>query len=107
MAVLTSEEHQTQLAFIDTPGVIETPSYQLQSTMMEAVKGSLNTADVILVLTDVFSTVPLSPDDAVLTKLQVMLVSPNPSPSRPHPPPPYTTPPHPSLTKCRKLLRRS
>ncbi|GMH52623.1 hypothetical protein TL16_g01271 [Triparma laevis f. inornata] len=70
MAVLTSEEHQTQLAFIDTPGVIESPSYKLQSTMMEAVKGSLNQAEVIMVLSDVFSTVPLSEDDAILTRLQ-------------------------------------
>ena len=70
LAVLTSEEHETQLAFLDTPGVIEQTKYKLQDTMMEAVAGSLHSSEVILVLSDIFSTVPLSKDDKILQKLR-------------------------------------
>eukprot|EP00518_Triparma_eleuthera_P012503 CAMPEP_0182473786 /NCGR_PEP_ID=MMETSP1319-20130603/24564_1 /TAXON_ID=172717 /ORGANISM="Bolidomonas pacifica, Strain RCC208" /LENGTH=369 /DNA_ID=CAMNT_0024674621 /DNA_START=318 /DNA_END=1424 /DNA_ORIENTATION=- len=70
LAVLTSEEHETQLAFLDTPGVISKTRYKLQDTMMEAVQGSLHSSEVILVLTDVFSTVPFSEDDKILQKLK-------------------------------------
>ena len=38
--------------------------------MMEAVQGSLHSSEVILVLTDVFSTVPFSEDDKILQKLK-------------------------------------
>jgi len=61
-------EENVQLAFTDTPGVIENPSYMLQEGMMEAVKGALNEADVILLVTDVFST-PI-PDDTLFNKIQ-------------------------------------
>lgn len=66
LGILT--EPNVQLAFLDTPGVIENPSYLLQEGMMEAVKGALNDADVILLVTDVFST-PL-PDDSLFAKIQ-------------------------------------
>jgi small GTP-binding protein len=66
LGILT--EQNVQLAFLDTPGVIENPSYLLQEGMMEAVKGALNDADVILLVTDIFST-PL-PDDDLFAKIQ-------------------------------------
>lgn len=68
LGILT--EQNVQLAFLDTPGVIKNPSYLLQEGMMEAVKGALNDADVILLVTDVFST-PL-PDDDLFAKIQLL-----------------------------------
>lgn len=41
-----------QIIFSDTPGIIE-PKYKLHEKMMEAVQGSLEDADVALLITDV------------------------------------------------------
>ena len=41
-----------QIVFSDTPGVIK-PSYTLQTSMMNAVQGSLIDADIILLVTDI------------------------------------------------------
>jgi len=62
-----------QLAFTDTPGIIENPAYRLQEGMMEAVKGALKDADVILVVTDLFST-PI-PDDVMFQGIQTVCAS--------------------------------
>ena len=56
-----------QLCFMDTPGVIEDPAYKLQEGMMEAVKGAFTDSDVLLIVTDLFST-PI-PDDTLFHKL--------------------------------------
>jgi GTPase len=48
-AILTSEEYQ--IIFSDTPGIID-PKYKLHEKMMNAVKGSLEDADVALLLAD-------------------------------------------------------
>ncbi|UEG48688.1 GTPase Era [Ferruginibacter lapsinanis] len=48
-AILTSDEYQ--IIFSDTPGIIE-PKYKLHEKMMQAVKGSLEDADVALLITD-------------------------------------------------------
>lgn len=48
-AILTSSEYQ--VIFSDTPGIIE-PKYKLHEKMMQAVKGSLEDADVALLITD-------------------------------------------------------
>jgi len=56
-----------QLCFMDTPGVIEDPAYKLQEGMMEAVKGAFTDSDVLLLVTDLFST-PI-PDDTLFHKL--------------------------------------
>ena len=48
-AILTSPEYQ--IIFSDTPGIIE-PKYKLHEKMMQAVKGSLEDADVALLITD-------------------------------------------------------
>jgi len=48
--ILTEKDYQ--LVFSDTPGIIE-PKYKLHNKMMEAVKGSLEDADVALLLVDV------------------------------------------------------
>jgi small GTP-binding protein len=69
LGVLTSDASKCQLCFLDTPGVIENPSYKLQEGMMEAVKGAFRDSDVILVVTDMFST-PI-PDDDLFRKLNL------------------------------------
>ena len=69
LGVLTNEEQQCQICFMDTPGVIEDPAYKLQEGMMEAVQGAFRDADVILVITDLFST-PI-PDDTLFQKLNL------------------------------------
>jgi len=48
-AILTSPDYQ--VVFSDTPGIIE-PKYKLHEKMMQAVKGSLEDADVALLITD-------------------------------------------------------
>lgn len=49
-AILTEKDYQ--IIFSDTPGIIE-PKYKLHEKMMEAVRGSLEDADVALLITDV------------------------------------------------------
>jgi GTP-binding protein Era len=48
--ILTAENHQ--IIFSDTPGIIE-PKYKLHEKMMQAVKSSLEDADVALLIVDV------------------------------------------------------
>jgi GTPase len=60
--------NNTQVCFIDTPGIIETPAYKLQEGMMEAVISAFRDADVLLVVTDLFST-PI-PNDTLFQKVQ-------------------------------------
>ena len=48
--ILTSEDYQ--VIFSDTPGIIE-PRYKLHEKMMQAVKGSLEDADVALLIVDI------------------------------------------------------
>ena len=48
-AILTGPNHQ--IIFSDTPGIIE-PKYKLHEKMMQAVKGSLEDADLALLITD-------------------------------------------------------
>jgi GTP-binding protein Era len=48
-AILT--EKNTQVIFLDTPGILE-PKYELQNFMLSEIKASLNEADLILYLTD-------------------------------------------------------
>lgn len=48
-AIFTSDHYQ--IIFSDTPGIIE-PKYKLHEKMMQAVKNSLEDADVALLLTD-------------------------------------------------------
>lgn len=47
-----NKENDYQIIFSDTPGIIE-PKYKLHEKMMKAVKGSLEDADVALLLVDV------------------------------------------------------
>lgn len=48
--ILTTDDYQ--IIFSDTPGII-TPKYKLHEKMMNAVKGSLEDADVVLYLVDI------------------------------------------------------
>ncbi|MDQ6762862.1 MAG: GTPase Era, partial [Bacteroidota bacterium] len=48
--ILTHENYQ--IIFSDTPGIIE-PKYKLHEKMMDAVKGSLEDADVALLIVDI------------------------------------------------------
>src|SRR6186713_905602 len=47
--ILTTDDYQ--IIFSDTPGIIE-PRYKLHEKMMQAVKGSLEDADVALLIVD-------------------------------------------------------
>jgi len=47
------EETEFQLVYSDTPGIIK-PQYKLHESMMEFVKGSLEDADIVLFVTDIF-----------------------------------------------------
>jgi small GTP-binding protein len=66
LGVVTTND--AQLCLIDTPGIIEDPSYRLQEGMMEAVMGAFRDADALLVVTDLFST-PI-PDDNIFERVQ-------------------------------------
>jgi GTP-binding protein Era len=66
MGVITTDT--SQLLLVDTPGVIEDPAYKLQEGMMEAVMGAFKDADILLVVTDLFST-PI-PDDVLFEKVK-------------------------------------
>ena len=66
LGVVTASNRQ--LCLVDTPGVIDEPAYKLQEGMMEAVMGAFHDADVLLVVTDLFST-PI-PDDDLFGKIQ-------------------------------------
>lgn len=46
--ILNGEDHQ--LIFSDTPGIIEQAAYKLQDAMMDAVKESLDDADVVVLM---------------------------------------------------------
>src|SRR5450755_3287900 len=48
--ILTDKNYQ--VIFSDTPGIIE-PKYKLHEKMMQAVKGSLEDADVALLIVDI------------------------------------------------------
>lgn len=47
------ENQQFQIVYSDTPGIIK-PQYELHNSMMEFVHGSLEDADVVLFVTDIF-----------------------------------------------------
>ena len=66
LGLLSTES--SQVCLVDTPGVIEQPAYKLQQGMMEAVLGAFFDADVLMVVTDVFST-PI-PNDTLFQKVQ-------------------------------------
>lgn len=67
LGILTTEH--SQVCLVDTPGVIDTPAYKLQEGMMEAVVGAFHDADVLVVVTDLFST-PI-PSDEIFRKVQM------------------------------------
>ncbi len=64
--ILTSDDYQ--IIFSDTPGIIE-PKYKLHERMMQAVKGSLEDADVALLLVDIKDN--LEECDAVFSSLRL------------------------------------
>ncbi len=68
-AILTSEAYQ--IIFSDTPGIID-PKYKLHEKMMNAVKGSLEDADVALLLADATET----PDESHEIFLKLRLKAP-------------------------------
>eukprot|EP00586_Coscinodiscus_wailesii_P021567 CAMPEP_0172514020 /NCGR_PEP_ID=MMETSP1066-20121228/257199_1 /TAXON_ID=671091 /ORGANISM="Coscinodiscus wailesii, Strain CCMP2513" /LENGTH=319 /DNA_ID=CAMNT_0013294531 /DNA_START=292 /DNA_END=1251 /DNA_ORIENTATION=+ len=51
LGILTTKD--TQLLFLDTPGMIADPAYRLQSAMMNQVQSSLRDADVVIFVTSV------------------------------------------------------
>jgi GTP-binding protein Era len=53
MGILSKPEYQ--LVFSDTPGIIE-PKYKLHGNMMQFVNDSLSDADVVIYLTDTFTS---------------------------------------------------
>ena len=66
LGIITTND--CQLCLVDTPGIIENPAYKLQEGMMEAVIGAFHDSDVLLVVTDIFST-PI-PDDKIFQKVR-------------------------------------
>ncbi len=64
--ILTTDDYQ--IIFSDTPGIIE-PKYKLHERMMQAVKGSLEDADVALLLVDIKDN--LEECDAVFSSLRL------------------------------------
>jgi GTP-binding protein Era len=64
--ILTEKDYQ--LVFSDTPGIIE-PRYKLHEKMMDAVKSSLEDADVALLIVDVNED--LGECDAIFTSLKL------------------------------------
>ncbi len=50
IGIVNQEDYQ--MVFSDTPGIIK-PAYKLQETMMDAVEGSLEDADILLFVTDI------------------------------------------------------
>ena len=63
-----NKEWEYQIIFSDTPGIIE-PKYKLHEKMMRAVKGSLEDADVALLLVDI--TDNWEEADAIFTALKL------------------------------------
>ncbi|NME67906.1 GTPase Era [Flammeovirga aprica] len=53
MGIMSSEDYQ--IVYSDTPGIIN-PKYELHESMMDFVDNSLNDADVVLFVTDIFET---------------------------------------------------
>lgn len=66
--ILTEKDYQ--IIFSDTPGIIE-PRYKLHQKMMDAVKGSLEDADVALLLVDVNEN--WEECDAIFSALQLQV----------------------------------
>lgn len=62
----THEGEPFQMVYSDTPGIIK-PMYKLHESMMNFVRGSLEDADVILFVTDIFEK---HDEDDVLVRLQ-------------------------------------
>ena len=63
-----NKEWEYQIIFSDTPGIIE-PKYKLHEKMMKAVKGSLEDADVALLLVDINDN--MQEADAIFTHLKL------------------------------------
>src|ERR1700709_531697 len=68
--ILTDENYQ--VIFSDTPGIIE-PKYKLHEKMMQAVKGSLEDADVALLIVDIKDD--LAEADAIFSSLSLKVPS--------------------------------
>jgi len=68
--ILTEKDYQ--IIFSDTPGIIE-PKYKLHERMMQAVRGSLEDADLALLLVDVADN--LEECDAIFSALRLKVPS--------------------------------
>jgi GTP-binding protein Era len=68
--ILTDEKYQ--IIFSDTPGIIE-PKYKLHEKMMQAVKGSLEDADIALLIVDIKDD--LSEADEIFSSLSLKVPS--------------------------------
>ena len=68
MGILNGSHKGTefQMVYSDTPGIIK-PMYELHKSMMSSVNGSLEDADVILFVTDIFEQ---HDEEVVIQKLQ-------------------------------------
>jgi GTP-binding protein Era len=61
-------EGNTQIVFLDTPGILE-PSYRLQNAMLQAARRAITDADLILAIHD--ATEPVASFDEVLPELSI------------------------------------
>src|SRR3954466_1155825 len=67
-AILTEKDYQ--IIFSDTPGIIE-PKYRLHEKMMQAVRSSLEDADIALLIADAGEDIQLSHEVFSALKLKV------------------------------------
>lgn len=61
--ILNGEDFQ--IVYSDTPGIILNPAYKLQESMNNFVSGSLQDADIILFITDIFEQSEDEPEDTL------------------------------------------
>jgi GTP-binding protein Era len=59
LGILNEESYQ--IVFSDSPGIIAEPNYELQRSMNKFAYSSLEDADILILMTDVFHPEPLSP----------------------------------------------
>jgi len=52
LGIITDPNRQTQVIFLDTPGMVERPRYRLQEAMVRQIRRSLDDADVVLAMFD-------------------------------------------------------
>ncbi|CEM08005.1 unnamed protein product [Vitrella brassicaformis CCMP3155] len=69
MGMLTSEEHEGQIIYSDTPGLLK-PIYRMHEGMMGFARSAVKDADVVLLVTDIFQSPDTFPSEDIFQRLQ-------------------------------------